>query len=119
MIDPSECLIFCYKRCLLYVYSFATKVVLPVYEQWFYETDSNPNFCPGSGSKEVAAVICVDVQADLAVDTYALMTSVYLEDKYLYFLQVSIDKKFTIGWILRIITNFVYKSKKNRKTSNY
>ena len=24
-------------------------MVLPFYEQWFHETDSNPNFCPGSG----------------------------------------------------------------------
>ena len=48
------------------------------------------NFCPGSGGLEVAAVICVDVQADLTVDLYALMSSVYLEDKPIYFLQVSI-----------------------------
>ena len=48
------------------------------------------NFCPGSGGREVAAVICVDVQADLTVDQYALMSSVYLEDKPIYFLQVSI-----------------------------
>ena len=47
------------------------------------------NFCPGSGSNEVAAVICVDKQADLAPDLYALMSSVYLEDKHLFFLQVS------------------------------
>ena len=55
----------------------------------FFDRHDATNFCPGSGTKEVAAVICVDVQADLAVDTYALMSSVYLEDKYLYFLQVS------------------------------
>ena len=38
----------------------------------------------------LAAVICVDKQADLAPDLYALMSSVYLEDKHLFFLQVSI-----------------------------
>ena len=38
----------------------------------------------------MAAVICVDVQADLTVDLYALMSSVYLEDKPIYFLQVRI-----------------------------
>ena len=48
------------------------------------------NFCPGSGGLEVAAAICVDVQADLTVDLYALMSSVYLEDKPIYFLQVRI-----------------------------
>ena len=48
------------------------------------------NFCPGTGNHEVAAVICVETQADLAVDLYSLMASVYLEDKYMYFLQVSI-----------------------------
>ena len=48
------------------------------------------NFCPGSGGLEVAAVICVELQADLTVDQYALMSSVYLEDKPIYFLQVSI-----------------------------
>ena len=37
---------------------------------------------------EVAAVVCVDVQADLAPDLYALMSSVYLEDKHLFYLQV-------------------------------
>ena len=45
-------------------------------------------FCPGSGNQEVAAVICVDQQADLAPDLYALMSTVYLEDKHLFFLQV-------------------------------
>ena len=39
---------------------------------------------------EVAAVVCVDVQADLAPDLYALMSSVYLEDKHLFYLQVQI-----------------------------
>ena len=38
----------------------------------------------------MAAVICVGVQADLTVDLYALMSSVYLEDKPIYFLQVRI-----------------------------
>ena len=47
------------------------------------------NFCPGTGNNEVAAVVCVDKQADLAPDLYALMSSVYLEDKHLFFLQVS------------------------------
>ena len=46
------------------------------------------NFCPGSGYLEVAAVSCVDTQADLAPDLYALMSSVYLEDKHLFYLQV-------------------------------
>ena len=47
------------------------------------------NWCPGTGNSEVAAVVCVDKQADLAPDLYALMSSVYLEDKHLFFLQVS------------------------------
>ena len=45
-------------------------------------------------------VICVDVQADLAVDMYALMSSVYLEDKYLYFLQVSVGKNSKITGVI-------------------
>ena len=44
----------------------------------------------------MAAVICVDVQADLTVDLYALMSSVYLEDKPIYFLQVSTCTYFDI-----------------------
>ena len=46
-------------------------------------------FLTGTGTEEVAAVICVEVQADLALDMYSLMSSVYLEDKHLFFLQVS------------------------------
>ena len=47
------------------------------------------NFCPGSGLTEVAAVVCVQEQSDLELDIYALMSSVYLEDKHLFFLQVN------------------------------
>lgn len=46
------------------------------------------NFCPGSGSLDVAAVVCVDEQADLEPDIYDLMSSAHLEDKQLFFLQV-------------------------------
>ena len=45
-------------------------------------------FCPGSGQKSVAAVVCVEEQADLVPDLYALMSTTYLEDKHLFFLQV-------------------------------
>ena len=45
-------------------------------------------FCPGSGSLDVAAVVCVDEQADLEPDIYDLMSSAHLEDKQLFFLQV-------------------------------
>ena len=47
------------------------------------------NFCPGSGTLDVAAVVCVDEQADLEPDVYDLMSSAHLEDKQLFFLQVS------------------------------
>lgn len=47
------------------------------------------NFCPGTGTREMAAVVCVEFQADLALDLYALMSSVYLDDKHLFYLQVS------------------------------
>lgn len=49
------------------------------------------NFCPGTGNNEVAAVVCVEKQADLAPDLYALMSSVYLEDKHLFYLQVKLS----------------------------
>ena len=45
-------------------------------------------FCPGSGGVSVAAVVCVEEQADLVPDLYALMSTTYLEDKHLFFLQV-------------------------------
>ena len=45
-------------------------------------------FCPGSGSLDVAAVVCVEEQADLEPDIYDLMSSAHLEDKQLFFLQV-------------------------------
>jgi hypothetical protein len=41
----------------------------------------------GTGTIEVAAIQCIDVQADLEPDLFALVTSVYLEDKPLFFLQ--------------------------------
>ena len=47
-------------------------------------------FCPGSGKTAVAAVVCVEEQADLVPDLYALMSTTYLEDKHLFFLQVRI-----------------------------
>ena len=47
-------------------------------------------FCPGSGSLDVAAVVCVDEQADLEPDIYDLMSSAHLEDKQLFFLQVAL-----------------------------
>ena len=47
-------------------------------------------FCPGSGTTAVAAVVCVEEQADLVPDLYALMSTTYLEDKHLFFLQVRI-----------------------------
>merc|ERR1711884_175336 len=50
------------------------------------------NWCPGTGNSEVAAVVCVDKQADLAPDLYALMSSVYLEDKHLFFLQCAMEE---------------------------
>ena len=43
----------------------------------------------GTGSVEVAAVQCVEAQADLEPDLFALVTSVYLEDKPIFFLQVT------------------------------
>ena len=45
-------------------------------------------FCPGSGGVSVAAVVCVEEQADLVPDLYAIMSTTYLEDKHLFFLQV-------------------------------
>ena len=45
-------------------------------------------FCPGSGLTSVASVVCVDEQADLTPDLYAIMSTTYLEDKHLFFLQV-------------------------------
>ena len=48
------------------------------------------NYCPGSGSLDVAAVVCVDEQADLEPDIYDLMSSAHLEDKQLFFLQVKL-----------------------------
>ena len=50
------------------------------------------NFCPGPNQKEFAAVICQTVQADLSLDLYALMSSVYLEDKYIFYLQVRLER---------------------------
>lgn len=46
-------------------------------------------FCPGSGSEEVASVVCIGNQADLVPDLYTIMSTVYLEDKHLFFLQVT------------------------------
>ena len=46
-------------------------------------------FCPGSGNEEVASVVCIEKQADLVPDLCTLMATVYLEDKHLFFLQVS------------------------------
>ena len=46
-------------------------------------------FNAGTGSVEVAAVQCVEAQADLEPDLFALVTSVYLEDKPIFFLQVT------------------------------
>ncbi len=58
-------------------------------EETLAECEHDPtNFCPGSGGHEVAGVVCVEEQADLKPDLYALMSSVYLEDKHLFFLQV-------------------------------
>jgi hypothetical protein len=45
-------------------------------------------FCPGDGSRDVAAVVCVEEQADLEPDIYELQTSAHLEDKQLFFLSV-------------------------------
>lgn len=50
------------------------------------------NFCPGSGSRDVAAVVCVREQADLQPDLYEIMSSVYLEDKHLFFLQCAMEE---------------------------
>ena len=58
------------------------------------------NWCPGTGNSEVAAVVCVDKQADLAPDLYALMSSVYLEDKHLFFLQVSFVATIVLCWYI-------------------
>ena len=48
-------------------------------------------FNAGTGSVEVAAVQCVEAQADLEPDLFALVTSVYLEDKPIFFLQVTFE----------------------------
>ena len=42
----------------------------------------------------MAAVVCVDEQADLEPDIYDLMSSAHLEDKQLFFLQVYLEIAF-------------------------
>ena len=46
-------------------------------------------FCPGDGARDVAAVVCVEEQADLEPDLYELMSSAHLEDKQLFYMQVT------------------------------
>ncbi len=67
-------------------------------EESLYECGHDADvFCPGGGDRDVAAVVCVDVQADLEPNTYELMTSAHLEDKQLFFLQVGTKTIHTKG----------------------
>merc|ERR1739845_278441 len=49
-------------------------------------------FCPGSGKTSVAPVVCVNEQADLVPDLYAIMSTTYLEDKHLFFSAVCMEE---------------------------
>ena len=64
--------------------------MIPIQESLHDCGHDEQNYCPGSGSLDVAAVVCVDEQADLEPDIYDLMSSAHLEDKQLFFLQVKL-----------------------------
>ncbi|XP_040576272.1 lysyl oxidase homolog 2B [Lepeophtheirus salmonis] len=49
-------------------------------------------YCPRSGSTDVAGIVCVDEQADLAIDVYALISSTHLEDKTIFSLACAMEE---------------------------
>ena len=49
-------------------------------------------WCPGTGPRDLAAVVCTARLADLQPDLYQLVTSAYLEDKPLFTLQCAMEE---------------------------
>ena len=49
-------------------------------------------WCPGTGPRDLAAVVCTARLADLEPDLYQLVTSAYLEDKPLFTLQCAMEE---------------------------